>query len=74
MKNIDNKVIIIDDKNNIIVNIGTIDLQKGSIDIIIPQYVSAEILNIIADPVYPDIDTLEDNIIRIKSINVMESI
>lgn len=74
LKNIDNKVIIIDDKNNSIANIGTIDLQKGAIDIIIPQYVSAEILNIIADPVYPDVDTLEDNIIRIKSINVMESI
>lgn len=69
----DNNVVnIINSKNEFIAKIGSIDLLTGDIDINIPQYVSIESLNLIADPVYPDINTLEDNIVRIKTINVSE--
>lgn len=74
LKNQDGRVLIIDNNDKVIANIGTINLEKGTLDIILPQYVSTEILNIIAEPIYPDVNTLEDNIVRIKTINVLEAI
>lgn len=72
LKNVENKVYIIDGDDNTIANIGTCNLENGTFDIIIPQYVSAELINIIVEPIYVDINTLEDNIVRIKTITVAE--
>ena len=69
---VNNSVLIIDHNNKNIATIGTADIENGTLDIIIPQYVSTELLNIIGETVYPDVNTLEDNIVRIKSINVTE--
>ena len=69
---VNNSVLIIDHNNKNVATIGTADIENGTLDIIIPQYVSTELLNIIGETVYPDVNTLEDNIVRIKSINVTE--
>lgn len=69
-----NMVVVNTENNESIASIGSADLSKGTIDIIIPQYVSTEILNIIAEPLYPDINTLEDNIVRIKSMTITEAV
>ena len=56
----------------IISTVGNIDFEKGLVSIIIPTYVSVRSINIIADPLYPDVSTVEDNIVRIKTINAIE--
>lgn len=60
------------DTNTQIVNIGTINLVTGVCVINLPQYVSTSILDVIATPVYPDVNTQEDNIVRIKTTTAIE--
>lgn len=73
IKNVNNTLYIYNAlDNNMITVVGSVDLLTGEVDINIPQYVSAEIINLIASPVYTDIDTLEDNIVRIKTVKAEE--
>lgn len=73
IKNVDKSIYIYNALDNKPISlIGTIDLITGEVDINIPQYVYAETINIIATPVYTDIDTLEDNIVRIKTVKAEE--
>lgn len=73
IKNVNNVLYIYNAlDNNMIAVVGSVDLLTGEVDINIPQYVSAEIINLIASPVYTDIDTLEDNIVRIKTVKAEE--
>lgn len=73
IKNIDSQLAIFNTKDNSRVALcGTINLLTGELDVIIPQYVSAELIQLIANPVYTDIYTLEDNIVRIKSVKAEE--
>lgn len=51
-----------------IANGGIIDLQLGKVELLIPTFAKIDTLVITATPVYPDIETLEDNIVRIKSV------
>lgn len=60
------------DTMSIITTVGEVNLTSGLVSIIIPTYVSIKSLNIIADPLYPDVSTVEDNIVRIKTINAVE--
>lgn len=73
IKNVNNTLYIYNAlDNNMIAVVGSVDLLTGEVDINIPQYVSAEIINLVASPVYTDIDTLEDNIVRIKTVKAEE--
>lgn len=73
IKNVNNTLYIYNAlDNNMIAVVGSVDLLTGEVDINIPQYVSAEIINLIASPVYTDINTLEDNIVRIKTVKAEE--
>ena len=60
------------DTMSIITTVGEVNLLTGFVSIIIPTYVSIRSLNIIAEPLYPDVTTVEDNIVRIKTINAVE--
>lgn len=72
-KSFDNDIYIVNSNdNNKISKIGTIDKSNGKIIINIPQYTNTETINIIADPFYPDVNTLENNIVRIKTITAEE--
>lgn len=55
-----------------VINIGSYVPFTGVLTITIPQYVSAENINIQATPVYPDVSTVEYNIVRIKTITATE--
>lgn len=73
IKNVDSQLVIFNTKDDSRIAVcGTINLLTGELDVIIPQYVSAELIQLIASPVYTDIDTLEDNIVRIKSVKAEE--
>lgn len=67
--NLDGKLEIIESETNIkIANGGVVDLASGKIEVVIPTFAKIENLVITATPVYPDIETLEDNIVRIKKV------
>ncbi len=53
-----------------ITTIGTVDLFTGLLSVNFPNYTKAESVNVIATPLYSDVNTIEDNIVRIKTINV----
>lgn len=55
-----------------IVSIGTMNLLSGVCVINIPKYSSIQLLNVIATPIYPDVSTADDNIVRIKTITASE--
>lgn len=66
---LDGKLDLVESETNIkIANGGTVNLVSGKIEIIIPTFAKIESLVITATPVYPDIETLEDNIVRIKKV------
>lgn len=54
--------------NSKVVNGGVVDFEKGVVEINIPTFAKIGTLYISASPVYPDVETLEDNIVRIKKI------
>lgn len=54
--------------NSKITNGGTINLKTGEVKLVIPTFAKIDSLVITATPVYPDIETLEDNIVRIKRV------
>ena len=71
-KNMDSAINLYNDKDEFIVKIGTVDLVSGLVTINIPTYVKAESIAIIATPLYSDVNTIEDNIVRIKTITTEE--
>lgn len=70
IKNKNNDVYILSDNEIEIVKIGTINLETGFLDIEIPRDVNTKTLKFIADPVYQDIYTQENNLVRIKDVTV----
>lgn len=68
--NTDGTVSIINTADNsvLVANGGTVNYTTGEVDINIPTFAVVDMLYIFSTPVYPDIETLEDNIVRIKSV------
>lgn len=71
--NKDSDMYIYDIDNNIdIAKIGTLDIESGKIKITVPDMLKIESIIFTAEPAYTDIQTDENNIVRIKSIESME--
>lgn len=66
---IDGNVDILDANDNTkIANGGSLNLKTGKVQLMVPTFARIDTLVITATPVYPDIETLEDNIVRIKKV------
>ena len=73
LKNEDQTVYIINNIDNTrVAKIGSVDLDKGKVEILIPEFLRLESLDVICEPVYPDVETTEFNIVRIKTIKAEE--
>lgn len=55
-----------------VAKIGSVNLLSGKMEIIIPEFLRIESIDILCQPVYPDVDTTEDNIVRIKTVQAEE--
>ena len=73
MYNKDTDMYIYDVDNKIdIVKVGTLDIESGKIKITIPDMLKIETIVLTATPAYTDIQTDENNIVRIKTIEAVE--
>ena len=73
LKNEEQSVYIINNIDNTrVAKIGSADLDKGKVEILIPEFLRLESLDVICEPVYPDVETTEFNIVRIKTIKAEE--
>lgn len=73
LKNEEGNVFIVNNINNKqVVKIGTTNLDKGKVEILIPEFLKLESLDVICEPVYPDVETTEFNIVRIKTVKAEE--
>lgn len=57
---------------NEVAKIGSVALESGKMNLNIPEFLRLEYVDIICEPVYPDVETTEDNIVRIKTIKAEE--
>lgn len=67
-------IVNVADNTIVVLNGGTVDYTSGKVVINIPTYAKSDMLYVIASPVYPDIETLEDNIVRIKKVVAEENV
>lgn len=73
IKNVDSNLYIYRQDTNLeVVKVGTVNLLNGKLEITIPEFLRTDSIEILCDPVYPDVNTTEDNIVRIKSVKAEE--
>lgn len=70
---VDGNIIIVDANDfSHIAKGGLLDMKTGKLQLVVPTFAKIDSLVITATPVYPDIETLEDNIVRIKKVMAEE--